>query len=344
MRICVLDDVERVALAVRRLGEPRRRARCSPSRSTSTTSTSSLRAARALRRPGAAARAHPAARAADGGAARTCAWWSPPASATSRSTSRPAATQGVVVSSTGGAQSPVVEHAWALILAALRDVPSRDASMRLGSGGPRPAARSRAPPSGCSAWARPAHAWPASAAAFGMDVRGLEREPDRRHRPRARGPVGAARSSCSPRPTSCRCTSCCRGARADSSTADDLRLMKPDAWLVNTSRGPIVDEAALVTALREQWFAGAALDVFDEEPLPADHPLRTRRARCSRRTWATRRSRTTATGTASRWSRSPPGATGSPCACLTHLTRRSPQRRCEPRWGRPVVPNGGGSG
>ena len=58
-------------------------------------------------------------------------------------------------------------------------------------------------------------------------------------------------------------------------SSSDLRLMKPDAWLVNTSRGPIVDEGALVTALREQWFAGAALDVFDQEPLPLDHPLRT---------------------------------------------------------------------
>jgi phosphoglycerate dehydrogenase-like enzyme len=56
--------------------------------------------------------------------------------------------------------------------------------------------------------------------------------------------------------------------------AADLRRMKPTAYLVNTSRGPIVEEAALLDALRTRGIAGAALDVYDREPLPADHPLR----------------------------------------------------------------------
>jgi len=59
-------------------------------------------------------------------------------------------------------------------------------------------------------------------------------------------------------------------------TAADLALMKRQAYLINTSRAPIVDTPALIAALRERRIAGAGIDVYDLEPPPADHPFRTR--------------------------------------------------------------------
>jgi phosphoglycerate dehydrogenase-like enzyme len=57
-------------------------------------------------------------------------------------------------------------------------------------------------------------------------------------------------------------------------TARELALMKPGAYLINTSRGPIVEERALIDVLTNHKIAGAALDVYDQEPLPDEHPLR----------------------------------------------------------------------
>jgi phosphoglycerate dehydrogenase-like enzyme len=57
--------------------------------------------------------------------------------------------------------------------------------------------------------------------------------------------------------------------------AGELERMKPTAWLINASRGPIVEEQALISALKNKRIAGAAIDAFDVEPLPPDHPFRT---------------------------------------------------------------------
>jgi D-3-phosphoglycerate dehydrogenase len=57
-------------------------------------------------------------------------------------------------------------------------------------------------------------------------------------------------------------------------TRDDLARMKPSAYLINTARGPIVDEDALLDMLKQKKIAGAGLDTFSVEPLPVDHPFR----------------------------------------------------------------------
>ncbi|MFC1983700.1 C-terminal binding protein [Chloroflexota bacterium] len=54
---------------------------------------------------------------------------------------------------------------------------------------------------------------------------------------------------------------------------NELKQMKPTAYFINTSRGPVVDEAAIIKALQENWIAGAGLDVFEKEPIDADNPL-----------------------------------------------------------------------
>ena len=61
----------------------------------------------------------------------------------------------------------------------------------------------------------------------------------------------------------------------DMVTSTEIDLMKPSAYLINTSRGPLINEADLIEALKAKKIAGAALDVYDTEPLPSDHPFRT---------------------------------------------------------------------
>jgi phosphoglycerate dehydrogenase-like enzyme len=181
---------------------------------------------------------------------------------------------GITVSGTGGRPQPAAELTWALILGLARHVAAEDAGMRtglwgrtvgtdlagatlgvigLGNLGKRVATVGQAFGMHVIAWSQ--NLDPAGAAAAGVeavDKQTLLRSADvvtihLRLSERSRGLIGAA----------------------------DLALLKPTAYLVNTSRGPIVDEAALIDALHAGRIAGAGLDVFDVEPLPAGHPLRT---------------------------------------------------------------------
>jgi phosphoglycerate dehydrogenase-like enzyme len=180
---------------------------------------------------------------------------------------------GITVSGTGGSNSATAELAWALILGLVRHVPAEDASIRAGGWQHTIGTDLAGATLGVLGLGRLGTRVVAVGLAFGMDaiawsqnltderaaasgVRRVEREELFRQADvlsihlvlseRTRGLVGAA----------------------------ELALMKPTAYLVNTSRGPIVDEAALIEHLREGRIAGAALDVYDNEPLAADHPLR----------------------------------------------------------------------
>ena len=118
-------------------------------------------------------------------------------------------------------------------------------------------------------------AWRATARALDMDGDRLEPEPDRRAGGRGRRDAGRTSTNCWPAPMRSACISCCRSARRGVVGAAEIGRMKQGAILVNTSRGPLVDEDALLAALREGRIL-AGLDVFDTEPLPHGHPLRTR--------------------------------------------------------------------
>jgi phosphoglycerate dehydrogenase-like enzyme len=181
---------------------------------------------------------------------------------------------GVTVSGTGGRGEPPAELTWALILGLARHVAEEDAGIRAGSWGLtvgtdlsgatlgviglgnlglRVATIGRAFGMRVIAWSQ--NLDPAVAAAAGVEAVGKEtllRNAD----------VVTIHVRLSERTTGL-----INGA--------DIALLKPTAYLVNTSRGPVVDEAALVDALRSGRIAGAGLDVFDTEPLPAGHPLRT---------------------------------------------------------------------
>jgi phosphoglycerate dehydrogenase-like enzyme len=182
--------------------------------------------------------------------------------------------RGVLVCGTGGVGGSTAELTWGLILALLRHIPREDAATRagawqvslgtdlagktlgvlgLGRLGTRVAAVGRAFEMEVIAWSQ--NLRPERAAEVGAEA--VTREDLF-----ARADVVTVHLKLSDR------TRALIGAA-------DLARMKRSAYLVNTSRGPIIDEAALLDALDGGRIAGAGLDVFDVEPLPRDHPLRT---------------------------------------------------------------------
>lgn len=180
---------------------------------------------------------------------------------------------GIVVSGTTGGGSPVVELAWALILATVRDLPGRVSSMAAGEWQPTVGSELEGRTLGLLGLGHTGGRMAHIGSAFGMEVLAwsphLTPERAATHGARyvdkdelfRRSHVVSLHLVLSDQT---------RGVVGE----PELAAMRPDAWLVNTSRGGLCDEAALLRACAGGWIAGVALDVYAAEPLPADHPLR----------------------------------------------------------------------
>jgi phosphoglycerate dehydrogenase-like enzyme len=184
-----------------------------------------------------------------------------------------AAERGVPVCGTGYFSSPTAEMTWALILAAARHIPQEDASVRAGGWQQTLGTDLAGATLGVVGLGRLGSRVATIGRAFEMDVIAWSQNlTDERA-----AEVGARRVDKDELFATADVVSIhlilskrTRGLVG----AHELGLMKPSAILVNTSRGPIVDEAALVEVLREGRIGGAGIDVYDAEPLARDHPLR----------------------------------------------------------------------
>jgi phosphoglycerate dehydrogenase-like enzyme len=180
---------------------------------------------------------------------------------------------GVVVCGTGGHGPATAELAWALILGLARKIPAEDAEMRRGGWQTTIGTDIAGTTLGLVGLGNLGKQMVPVAKAFGMDVvawstnldpeaaRAAGAEPVRKDELFERSDFVSVHYKLSERS---------RGLVG----AGDLALMKSSAFLVNTSRGPIVDTNALLDALEAGTIAGAGIDVYDTEPLPADHALR----------------------------------------------------------------------
>lgn len=181
--------------------------------------------------------------------------------------------RGVTVCGTGGYVTPTSELTWGLILAAARHIPAEDAAVREGRWqhtiGTELAGRTL----GLLGLGRIGSLVARVGLAFGMNVIAWSQhlDADAAH---SQGVNAVALDELFASADVLSVHLVLSDRTEGLVGADEIALMKPTSILVNTSRGPIIDETALIQALRERQIACAALDVFDHEPLPPRHPLR----------------------------------------------------------------------
>ena len=184
-----------------------------------------------------------------------------------------AAERGVAVAFTGYTSAPTIEMTWALILAASRHVVAENLAFRRGAWQQGVGIGLAGKTLGVLGLGRVGGAVAKIGALFGMKV--ITWSPHMTPERAAEGGATAVGKEQLLRESDVLTIHMVLGPKTRGLLgADELALMKSSSLLVNTSRGPLVDEAALVSALTSRRIALAALDVFDTEPLPADHPLR----------------------------------------------------------------------
>lgn len=180
--------------------------------------------------------------------------------------------QGIVVCGTDSYGYPPAELAWGLILALARGIVREDASLRAGNWQSRAGVGLKGKTLGLFGLGRLGSLMAPVGKAFGMEVLGWSRSltPDRAA---AVGAVSVDKDEIFRRSDFVVVLLVLNAATRGLVGARELGLMKPSAFLVNIARGPIVDETALTLALREGRIAGAGIDVYDQEPIPDNHPF-----------------------------------------------------------------------
>jgi phosphoglycerate dehydrogenase-like enzyme len=185
-----------------------------------------------------------------------------------------AAELGIVVSHTGYRSDPTIDLTWALILASARNIVAESNSLRSGGWQRTVGMELRGKTLGVLGLGRVGSEVARIGRAFGMDLIAWSRNmtPEAAQ---AAGAVLVSKDELFEQADILTIHLVLSGRTRGLVGAAELALMKPTARLINTSRGPIVDEQALISAVRNKQIAGAAIDVFDIEPLPASHPFRT---------------------------------------------------------------------
>lgn len=184
-----------------------------------------------------------------------------------------ATARGVVCCGTKSAGSPTAELTWGLILGFLRHIPHEDRATRLGAWERTVGSSVEGKTLGCIGLGKLGSRVARIGKAFGMNVVAWSQNlaPERCAE---LGVELVSKADLLRRSDVVTIHLILSDRTRGLLKAADLALMKPSAILINTSRGPIVEEKALIDALERKAIAGAGLDVFDTEPLPLDHPLR----------------------------------------------------------------------